>query len=235
MGKHLDEYYHSILLNIKKHQSLWLKFAFDSERNPISYLENNLVTYRSHINDVVFGNNSYNIQADTKLVTLILNYISIVKSYLNRKKRAIEKNFSYEYKDEILKIFQKYWKAKRYKTILDRLIELRDKFEHDELFGFGLRITNDKNVYKEQILIDDIDISILFYEAYIELKKMNSEIVKYINQEIDKLNLTHCLHFIYAFHREFKDSPYQGSINIIESQDEIDRYNKLVQELKQSN
>ena len=235
ISEDINTYYKKMKLEIDKYNSLLLMVAYDSEKNSIIYLENNLVFYRNHIQSTVFGNKQYDILGDTELITHILNFTSIVKSYLNRKKRAIEHNFKFHFKDEILKIFQKYWKSKRNQTKLDRLILIRDKFEHEQLFGFAINHSFDGFIEREQIMIDDIDISVLFYEAYIELKNMNSEITNYINNEIKKINLSHSLHFMYAFHRKFKSEPFINQVMIRESQEDILFYDQLILDFNKIN
>ncbi|MEW6606281.1 MAG: hypothetical protein AB1414_02340 [bacterium] len=234
ISEDINTYYKKMKLEIDKYNSLLLMVAYDSEKNSIVYLENNLVFYRNHIQNCVFGKMHYNIIGDTELITHILNYISIVKSYLNRKKRSIEHNFKFHYKDEILKIFEKYWKSKRGQTILDRLILIRDQFEHEQLFGFAINHSFDGVIARERIMIDDVDISVLFYDAYIELKNLNSEITNYINSEIRKINLNHCLHFMYAFHRKFKSKPFTNRVMIRESQEDILFYDQLILDINKS-
>lgn len=233
MRDELNKYYQRVRQDIDKYNSLLFKFAYDAENN-IIYLENNLILYRDHIQKNVFGNTHYRIEADTILITHILNYVCQVKAYLNRKKRAIEKNFKYAYKDEILKIFEKYWKANRRVTKLDVLIMIRDQFEHERLSGFAIQYSFDGKIKREQIMIEDRDISVLFYDAYIEIKKMNSEITDYINQEMRKIDLKHCLHFMYAFHRKYKVEPYHNQVMIPESQEDIILYDKLIKDLSAS-
>ncbi len=162
--------------------------------------------YESKIN----GKLNYKLKHDYILSTVIYNFLASLKSYLNRKKKDIEKRAPNDNKNDIIAIFEKYWKASRKQTTIDKLIIIRDRMEHDKITsGVILNRTCWKDYIEDHLMVDNIEIVPESNNAFNELKKLNEEIGIYIEQELSKLKLRESCLFLNAFNRRFNIKPFK--------------------------
>lgn len=205
----------------------------DFPKNPINNCKNNLAILIEYYNNKISGNMAYRIKLDTILTTYINNYLTSVKSYLNRKKRSYENaNLCTEDKRQILDIFEKYRKSGRQDTILDKIISIRDTFEHDEINNISLQViinpTNEK--VTSNLMYKDTNLLGLFLRGHKELESLNGDIEEYILNEQNKINLRHCSLFMNAFHRHFDKEP----LTLLfpeETEEEINKYDVIIHKL----
>ena len=230
----LDKERSKVLENLKAFDLLSQCRNLDFPNNTLYICATNLEAFSLYYENVVLTDD-YRIKLDYILVTHIINYLSSVKSYLNRKKRAIERTaINGNYKNGLLMIFEKYWKAKRLKTNIDKVIKLRDKFEHEKISGISLHMEMYEDRIEKTLMINETNINKLFIDSFNDLKILDQEINLYIESELRKLNLRHCCLFMNAFNRAYGKNPY---IKIFpeETKEEIDHYDKLICALKEMN
>lgn len=219
-----------VLCRLEKFKSLQKCNNIDFPNNYYYLYENNLKFYLEYCDKCVSKPN-YKIKLDTIIITHILNYLSSVKSYLNRKKQSIEQLDIKYYKNDILKIIEKYWTPKHIVTTkIDLLISIRDKFEHEKINDISLQSIITPNEWKKFVMYKEIDLNKLFVEAKDELRKMNEEIENFINSEQKTLNLRDCVLFMNSFEKRFNNRTFTN-IFPEPTEDEIKKYNLEIDEL----
>lgn len=224
--------YKKIKEKIKDFTELSACRTIDFPNNLIEVCLANLNTYLNYYHKVIMDNN-YKIKLDYILVTHITNYLSSVKAYLNRKRRAIEKKtFPKKYKDSILMIFVEYWKKDRDDSYIDKLIIIRNKYEHEKVSGISLKSYWYKDRVEKIVTIDNINITELFINSINELKQLDCEISAYIEIELSKIDLRHCVLFLNAFNKS-KGEKKHSILLPEETEDEIKRYDEIICQLKQ--
>lgn len=218
----IDKYNDSITL--QKYRNL------DFPDNTTLFFENNYYLFNNYFNNIV-KKSDYYARTDTILKTLIYNFVSSFKAYLNRKKRKIEKVGDSKYKIFLLKIIEKYWTPKKnIRTNIDRVIEIRDILEHDNTKGFLIK----KLVYLDHeitsIFYNDTNINQLFEDAIKEIKNMSVELEAYIENTLNEIDTRDCILFINAFNRKV------GIPDIIllypePTNDELNKYKCIIEDL----
>jgi len=221
-----------VMERLKNFQALQEYRNMDFPKNLLNVCKNNLQFYFAYFNSVICNKNDYRPKLDTVLVTYIINYLSSVKSYINRKKRSIEgKKVPGIYKNSMLSIIEKYWTKRGQKvTKIDILIEIRDKFEHECIEGISIRTEYNQDSIFKTVMIGEANINALFVDAYKELELMNEEIEKYLKVEMDKINLRDCILFMNAFNRFYNKQVY-SLLFPEETEEEIEAYDNLLKEL----
>ncbi|MCF7931414.1 MAG: hypothetical protein K9L02_07900 [Acholeplasmataceae bacterium] len=199
----------------------------DFPMNTVSICKINLDVINNYYEKNILLNKNYSPKLDMILITLITNYLSSIKAYLNRKKREIQ-NRRLINKDltMLLQIFEKYRKAKRSETKLDQLITIRDQFEHEKISDIVLTITHNS----KRITYKTIDLLELFNDSFDEISQMNKEICVYIEKEMKAINLRNCVLFMNAFNRYYGKKPY-SELFPEEATYESDEYDKKILEL----
>lgn len=209
MGKALEKKKKEIENRLKNFDKLSKCRNMDFPDNLTHNCQINLNLLNNYYETKIKGNLEYRLKYDYLLSTFIYNFLVSLKSYLNRKKKDIEKRVPVENKQRIIDIFEKYWKAGRNQTVIDRLIIIRDRMEHDKITsGVLLKRTYWKDRIEERLLVDDVEIIVEANNSFNELKKLNKEIEEYIGQELSKLKLRKCCLFLNAFNRHFKKKPF---------------------------
>jgi hypothetical protein len=204
----------------------------DFPKNSLLICKNNLYFLNDYfINKMC--NPKYRFTLDTIIVTHIINYLDCIKSYLNRKKRAIQRKPECVYKNDILLLVEKTWSKKHaIKTNVDKLIKVRDEFEHEEIndLQFVLVFDKEKIVYKLKFHSDDF--IQLCIDAYQELVVLNNEINYFIESKISECNIRECVLFKLSFSKRFKDG-YECDLFPEPTNDEIKYYDDLISRLYQ--
>lgn len=137
----LNKTYREALTNVKNFSALSSCRYLDFPNNSKEIGLHNMQTYFDYYNKIVLAGFKYRPRGDYILVANILNCLSSIKSYLNRKKREIEnKDIVGVCKTDLQKIFSKYWKSKRNETPLDNAIILHDRSEHEKISVFLLQL-----------------------------------------------------------------------------------------------
>lgn len=189
----IDKEYKKTLKKMKNFENLSKCRNMDFPNNLDNICRNNLSIFMSYYNKQIKNKTDYKIKFDYTLITFIYNFLASLKSYINRKKRYIDKNVPSEYKKEIETIVQKHWKSKRKLTLLDKLILIRDRMEHENLTsGIVLNVSYYKDYIEQILTIDGIDIVKSFNDTMVTLASLNEEINDYINKELSNINLRHC-------------------------------------------
>ena len=203
--------------------------SLDSPYNPLQICEINLKTLFSYFHNEM-AKDGYEFYFDNVLITYISNYLSSVKGYLNRKTRIIQKKSFAKNKKDILLIVSKYWKANRHLTILDNVIQIRDKFEHEKIDGITLNITFNKEQITKALVFNGINILELFRDAYYELQKMDKEIADFVETKIKECNLWDCIMFKNSFSKRFNGN-FNMILNPAPSKEELNQYDNLIESL----
>lgn len=227
----LDKIRKDIVSRLKRFDYLSKIRNIDFPMNHISIVENNLIMINEYYKEVILGDKKYNPKLDMWLITLIINYVSSVKAYLNRKIKKIEQQrLIKEDKDQILAIIRNYRKKDRNETPLDHLVRIRDRFEHEEIKDISLTLTFKENGIQKKLFYQDADILNLFILSFQMLKKMNQEIAAYIEETLVSLDLRQCALFMNAFNRHFNKKPYT-LLMPDETESEMKQYDKMIVEL----
>lgn len=179
-----------------------LNMDFPKNLNYI-YLQN-FSTLNSYFENKIFNNLDYTIKTDYTIRTLIYNFVVSVKAYINRKKRKIELTVPAKYKEEVNNIVSRYWKSKRKETTLDKLVYIRDKFEHEEISGISLKRLIYADHIEDRLFFEEINLMDLFKDVLIQLDNMNKDIERYIDLELKKLDFRKNSLFMNAFYKRFK-------------------------------
>lgn len=202
----------------------------DFPMNTLNVCGNNLSFLLNYFENTMSKPN-YEIRLDTLLQTHVINYLNSVKGYVNRKKRAIEKSTKCCYKKDLLVIIEKYWhKNHSNLTSIEKVIELRDHFEHEKIDGLCLIKKYSRESTQLFLKYNEVDLLILFIDCYKELKNMNDEIENFIESRLKELNLRDCILFNEAFNRKFgikEEYGLEPPANI----DEISKYDSIIDEL----
>ena len=159
MGRALEIKYKKALRNVELFRDLEKCREMDFPKNlNFIYVQNFnlLVTYY----ETSMCSITYSIKTDYTVRTLVYNYVASIKAYLNRKRKRIDKIVPPFYKKEVQSIFEKYWKSKRTITSIDKVVGIRDVFEHEEIsaLAFIREMYDDKIVcvlkYKDVDFLD---------------------------------------------------------------------------------
>lgn len=224
----LDKVRKDIINRLKRFDYLSKIRNIDFPMNHISIVENNLIMINEYYKEVILGDKNYKPKLDMWLITLIINYVSSVKAYLNRKIKKIEQQrLTKEDKDRILAIIRNYRKKDRNETPLDHLVTIRDRFEHDEIKDISLTLTFKENGIQKKLYYQDVDILNLFILSLQMLKKMNQEIASYIEITLSSSDSRHCALFMNAFNRYYKKKLYT-ELMPEETADEIKTYDDMI-------
>lgn len=227
----LDKERRIILEKLKRFEYLSNIRSIDFPMNHLSIVENNLIMINEYYREIIMGDKNYSPTLDMWLVTLIINYVSSVKSYLNRKIKKIEKQkLIKDDKDNILSIVRAHRKKDRKDTSIEKLVEIRDRFEHEEIKDISLTLTFKENGFQKKVYYKDIDLLKLFTDSFSELKDMNSEVAIYIEKTLSSLDLRYCALFMNAFNRHFNKKPYT-LLDPEETSDEINTFDNLINTL----
>ncbi len=209
MGKALENKKKEIEKRLKNFEKLSKCRNLDFPDNLTHICKINLDLLNKYYETKINGKLEYKLKYDYALMTFIYNFLASLKSYLNRKKKDIERRVPVENKEYVLKIFERYWKARRNTTIIDRLVNIRDRMEHDKISsGFNLKRTYWQDHIEDHLIVDNLEIVVEANKALEELKKLNTEIEQYIALELSKLKLRECCLFLNAFNRRFKRKPF---------------------------
>lgn len=227
----IDKEYKKTLKKMKNFENLSKCRNMDFPNNLDNICRNNLSIFMSYYNKQIKNKTDYKIKFDYTLITFIYNFLASLKSYINRKKRYIDKNVPSEYKKEIETIVQKHWKSKRKLTLLDKLILIRDRMEHENLTsGIVLNVSYYKDYIEQILTIDGIDIVKSFNDSMVTLASLNEEINDYINKELSNINLRHCALFLNAFHKKYKKKEFTRLFPEA-TKHEIIKYENLIDKL----
>ena len=231
----IDKEYKVALDNAKNFSALSQCRHLDFPSNRKEIALKNLQTYLDYYKKIIsaeLGWRGYHPRGDYVLVTNILNCLSSVKSYLNRKKREIDnKDIIGTYKTGLQNIYAKYWKSKRNETCIDKLIILRDIFEHDKISGISIKALHNADRVEKFVMINDVDFNKLLIGAYAEIEKLDEEIKQYVEEQLSKLNLRHNILLLNAFHRFFKKKHY-SLLFPEETVEEKEHYDNYILSLK---
>lgn len=135
------------------------------------------------------------------------------------------------YKKEVQSIFEKYWKSKRTITSIDKVVGIRDVFEHEEISDLAFI----REMYDDKIVCvlkyKDVDFLDLAQKCIEELATMNQEIKAYIESALNDLNLRDNCLFLNAFYRKYKGKAYT-TLSPEESETEKKYYDKIIESLR---
>lgn len=230
----LDKTYREALTNAKNFGALSSCRYLDYPNNRKEIGLQNLRTYLEYYKRIVLAGHNYHPRGDYVLVANILNCLASIKSYLNRKKREIEsKDIIGTYKTDLQNIFSKYWKSKRKETTLDKIIILRDRFEHEKISGISIRTTYNNDEIIKNVIIDEINFNKLLIDAFEDIEKLDNEIKQYVEEQLGNLNLRHNILLLNAFHRLFKKKQY-SYLMPDETKEEKEYYDNFVLSLKRT-
>lgn len=231
MGRTLEREYRKAMRNVELFRALQKCCELDFPKN-LNYIYLQNFNSLSYYYKTLMCTLTYSIQSDYTVRTLVYNFVASVKSYLNRKRKRIDKIVPSEYKKDIQGILEKYWKSGRKKTAIDKIVIIRDRFEHEEITDLSLvkEIYTDKIVYIFKYKQDDF--LMLAKNCVDELGSMNSEIESYINLNLDSLHLRQNCLFLNAFFRKHKGKNYT-LLFPEETAVEIAMYDEMVERLLQ--
>lgn len=207
MGKVLEREYIKALKNVELFKDLQKCSELDFPQN-LNYIY--IQNFKLLLDYYKFTMCSfeYIMKTDYIIRTLIYNYVASIKSYLNRKRKRIDIIVPNEYKTAIQSILEKYWKAKRRETAIDKIVCIRDVYEHEKIadLEFIKEIYTDKIIYTLKYQSEDfLDLA---QKCINELAMMNTEIEHYIASALDSLNLRENCLFLNAFSRKYKNKNY---------------------------
>lgn len=209
MGKSLEKKRKQMENRCKNFEKLSKCRNMDFPDNLTHICKINLDILNIYYENKIKGKLNYKLKYDYMLSTVIYNFLASLKSYLNRKKKDIEKRVPNDNKKDIIAIFEKYWKASRKQTTIDKLIIIRDRMEHNKITsGVILNRTYREDYIEDHLMVDNIEIIPESNNAFNELKKLNEEIGIYIEQELSKLRLRESCLFLNAFNRRFNIKPF---------------------------
>lgn len=232
MGRALDREYRKAIRNVELFRALQKCRELDFPKN-LNYIYLQNFSSLSYYYKALMYTLTYSIKTDYTVRTLVYNFVASVKSYLNRKRKRIDKIVPSEYKKDIQGILEKYWKSGREKTAIDKIVIIRDRFEHEEISDLSLtqEIYADKTVYTFKYKQDNF--LMLAKNCVDELDAMNNEIESYINLILDSLNLRQNCLFLNAFFRKHKGRNYT-LLFPEETVFEIAMYDEIIERLSHS-
>lgn len=232
MGRALDREYRKAIRNVELFRALQKCRELDFPKN-LNYIYLQNFSSLSYYYKALMCTLTYSIKTDYTVRTLVYNFVASVKSYLNRKRKRIDKIVPSEYKKDIQGILEKYWKSGREKTAIDKIVIIRDRFEHEEISDLSLtqEIYADKTVYTFKYKQDNF--LMLAKNCVDELDAMNNEIESYINLILDSLNLRQNCLFLNAFFRKHKGRNYT-LLFPEETVFEIAMYDEIIERLSHS-
>lgn len=232
MGRALDREYRKAIRNVELFRALQKCRELDFPKN-LNYIYLQNFSSLSYYYKALMCTLTYSIKTDYTVRTLVYNFVASVKSYLNRKRKRIDKIVPSEYKKDIQGILEKYWKSGREKTAIDKIVIIRDRFEHEEISDLSLtqEIYADKTVYTFKYKQDNF--LVLAKNCVDELDAMNNEIESYINLILDSLNLRQNCLFLNAFFRKHKGRNYT-LLFPEETVFEIAMYDEIIERLSHS-
>ena len=232
MGRALDREYRKAIRNVELFRALQKCRELDFPKN-LNYIYLQNFSSLSYYYKALMCTLTYSIKTDYTVRTLVYNFVASVKSYLNRKRKRIDKIVPSEYKKDIQGILEKYWKSGRKKTAIDKIVIIRDRFEHEEISDLSLtqEIYADKTVYTFKYKQDNF--LMLAKNCVDELDAMNNEIESYINLILDSLNLRQNCLFLNAFFRKHKGRNYT-LLFPEETVFEIAMYDEIIERLSHS-
>ena len=172
----------------------------------------------------------YRFMLDDVLITYVLNYLSCVKGYLNRKIKRIDKNVEAENKNAILSIVSTFWHRTRKQTALDTVVEIRNKFEHEKIDGIRLEITINKDKIIKRLMYENYNLIQLFVDAYRELKILDQKIKEFVEKKISDCNLRECALFKIRFSERFKTG-YRLVLEPEPTEEEISKMDEYIDDL----
>ena len=229
MGRALEIEYKKALRNVEQFRDLAKCREMDFPKNlNFIYVQNFtlLVAYY----ETSMCSITYSIKTDYTVRTLVYNYVASIKAYLNRKRKRILSKLWGSLQKEVQSIMEKYWKAGRKETFIDKVVGIRDVFEHEEISDLAFRkeIYSDKIIYILKYINDDF--FDLAQKCMKELEAMNQEIEAYIESALNDLNLRDNCLFLNAFYRKYKGKAYT-TLSPEESEAEKKYYDKKIESL----
>lgn len=229
MGRALEIAFNKALRNVEMFGKLQKCRSMDFPKNlNFIYIQNFnfLVAYYK----TTMCSINYSINTDYTVRTLVYNYVASIKAYLNRKRKRVDKIVPPLYKKEVQSIMEKYWKSGRKETFIDKVVGIRDVFEHEEISDLAFRkeIYSDKIIYILKYINDDF--FDLAQKCMKELEAMNLEIEAYIESALNDLNLRDNCLFLNAFYRKYKGKAYT-TLSPEESEAEKNYYDKIIESL----
>lgn len=229
----LNNAYAEALRNVKNFSALSLCRNLDHPNNWKEVCLQNFQTYSAYFKTAIVGDIMYHPRRDYVLVANITNCLSSVKSYLNRKIKAIEsKDILSNYKLDLKAILTKYWKSKRNSTSLDKLIILRDIFEHEKIPGISIKTTFGKEEKTRRlVMINEINLNELFKDSLVELEKLDIELRDYVEEKLSELELRKNILFLNAFYRNIGKKQY-SHLHPEETSQEKEHFDNLILSLK---
>lgn len=173
----------------------------------------------------------YQFKLDTVVQTYIINYLNSVKGYINRKLKTIDRGIKCDYKNDMKAIIRNYWHIGHKRiTSVDKVIELRDYFEHEKIDNIALKITFNKESIKYNLFYKDEDLLTLFVSCFHEMESMNKEIEAFIEATLTSCNLYDATMFNNAFIKHFG----KGETTLLypePTENEIKKYDDLIDAL----
>lgn len=202
----------------------------DFPMNTLFICKNNLFILTEYFNETM-KKPGYQLTLDTIFETYVVNYLNSVKGYINRKVTSIDKGPKCDYKDGMTSIIRKYWHTSHKNiTYIDKVIDLRNRFEHEQIDNMTLKKTYSENGIDYQLIHEDTDLLELFMNCYSELERMSKEIECFINEKIRECNLRDCVLFQQAFDRKF--SIKNDDVLFPEpTKEENENYDRIIDEL----
>lgn len=227
LQKELKQHQAKILIS----QKLSDLIGFDNNFNAFVVCEENYDLMQQYIHQAI-SDTDYSI--DFLLVTYVCNFLSSLMSYLARKKKFINDKIQKEYKNDFIVILQKYWSPKHQcNTSIDKLIALRNTIDHENIFcGYKVITTFMDNKIVRDILVNDIDIAHESEYAMQQIKRMNEEIAQHVKELLNGLNIRESILFVNAHSRKFNSSINSYEMYPPATQEEIEKYNKIIIDLK---
>lgn len=225
----LEEARKNALYNLNLFGKLQKARNMDFPSNLNYFYKQNYSIFTKYFDNTVC-NLKYNLKTDYTIRVLIYNFVASVKAYLNRKQKRLNSIIPSEYKDKIYAIFKKHWKASRNETSLDKLIYIRDIFEHEEISNISLVRIIWQDHIDYHLKYHDLDLLEICSKSIDELDSMNKEIERFVEIELSKLNLRDNSLFMNLFYKKFKGKNYTQLIPE-STEDETKYFDNLIENL----
>ncbi|MCI8555867.1 MAG: hypothetical protein HFI85_04815 [Clostridia bacterium] len=230
----LDERYNKEKDKIKLFKALTDCRHMDHPNNLNDICFINLKMFNAYCINNIFDNIDYTIKRDYNLVTLIYNYLASLKSYLNKKLKFIKNKIPKPYKKQALKIFYKFWDVynnKTQKSLIDKLIKIRNRIEHIDLTsGIKRKVMFNETSMITKIYIDDTDIIDAFNKSFEMLNSLNEELEKFLNENIQRMKIRDTFLFMNAYNR-FNHLTRYTLLLPEETEEEIKYYDNIINQL----
>lgn len=212
---------------LKTFNSLQEYRNMDFPMNMLLICKNNLAILLDYFTKAM-QNPNYRFKLDTIVQTYIINYLNSVKGYINRKLKTIDHGVRCDYKNDMVAIIRNYWhKGHKRITSVDKVIELRNCFEHEKIDNITFKTTFNNESIKYNLLYKDEDLLALFIACFCEMESMNKDIEAFIETTLKKCNLYDATMFNNAFIKHFE----KGEAALLypePTENEIKKYDDLI-------